>query len=272
MSDEIQRDRVLRVPLHRAVLLAAGKGSRLGELTEDFPKALLEVGDRPIIVHILDGLLSAGIDDVTIVTGHAGRILESEIGNGGNSGLRIRYERQETLDGTARALALAREHLSGDQFFFGWGDILVPAHDYRAVIRASRFAEATIAVNYVRDPYAGAAVYLEPPAEGEATDRPERQGGKVVRIVEKPSRGTSTTHWNNAGFGVLGPSIWPKIPALEPSARGEYELPPAIAALVDAGATVRAVPIEGQWFDIGTPEDLEAARAAYSRGGARYDD
>ncbi|MEO9256546.1 MAG: nucleotidyltransferase family protein [Tepidiformaceae bacterium] len=272
MSEEQSPDRVLRVPLHRAVLLAAGKGTRLGELTENFPKPLLEVGGRPIIVHILDGLLSAGIDDVSIVTGHAGDILEREIGNGGASGLRIRYERQETPDGTARALALAREHLSGDQFFFGWGDILVPSHDYRAVIRASRFADATIAVNYVRDPFAGAAVYIEPPAGDAASGKPETQGGKVTRIVEKPPRGTSTTHWNNAGFGVLGPSIWPKIHALQPSARGEYELPEAIAALVEDGATVRAVPIEGQWFDIGTPEELETARAAYSRGGARYDD
>jgi NDP-sugar pyrophosphorylase family protein len=271
MSEPISPDRVLRVPLHRAVLLAAGKGSRLGELTENFPKPLLEVGGRPIIVHILDGLLAAGIDDVTIVTGHAASVLEREIGNGGNSGLQIRYERQEALDGTARALALAREHLAGDQFFFGWGDVLVQPHDYRAVIRASRFAEATIAINYVRDPFAGAAVYLEPPA-ADAPGKPETEGGKVVRIVEKPPRGTSTTHWNNAGFGVLGPSIWPKIHALPPSPRGEYELPEAIGALVESGATVRAVPTEGQWFDIGTPQDLEAARAAYSRGGARYDD
>ena len=248
-------DRVLRVPLHRAVVLAAGKGTRLGALTEHFPKPLLDVGGRPIIVRILDGLISAGIDEVTIVTGHFADILERAIGFGGASGIAIRYVRQHSLDGTARAITLARPHLGDEPFFFGWGDILVQPHDYRSVIRASRFADATIAVNYVRDPWAGAAVYIDA-EDGQNT---------VTRIIEKPPRGTSTTHWNNAGFGVLGPAIWPAIDRLQPSSRGEYELSQAITALVDSGARVTAVPVEGPWFDIGTPEDLEAARASYNR-------
>ncbi len=250
---------VLRVQLHRAVLLAAGRGTRLGELTEKIPKPMLDVGGKPIIVRILDGLLTAGIDDVTIITGHAGDVLEYELGNGGDSGLTIRYARQHQIDGTARALALAREHLGNEPFFFAWGDVLVQPHDYRSVIRASRMADAAIAVNYVRDPWAGAAVYIDS----------EDGAGVITRIIEKPPRGTSTTHWNNAGFGVLTSAIWEHIDRLQPSSRGEYELPQAIAALVESGATVRSVPVEGPWFDIGTPEELEAARAAYSRGGAR---
>lgn len=245
---------ILRVQLRKAVILAAGRGTRLGELTAHYPKALIQVGDRPIIVHILDGLLEAGIDDVTIITGHAGRILQREIGNGGQSGIAIRYVEQTELDGTAHGIALARDHLGDAPFFFGWGDILVQPRDYRAVIRASRTADAAIAVNFVRDPFAGAAVYIDG----------EDGRGPVTRIVEKPPKGTSTTHWNNAGFGVLTGAIWPEIDALEPSPRGEYELPQAIAALVDKGARVIASPVEGPWFDIGTPEDLQHARDAYS--------
>jgi dTDP-glucose pyrophosphorylase len=85
----------------------------------------------------------------------------------------------------------------------------------------------------------------------------------VERLVEKPPRGTSTTRWNNAGLGVLGPSIWSYINALTPSARGEYELPQAIAALVATGGAIRAVPVKGIWFDIGTPDDLALARAQF---------
>ena len=87
----------------------------------------------------------------------------------------------------------------------------------------------------------------------------------VQRIVEKPAKGTSTTHWNNAGLSVLGPAIWSEIDQLEASARGEYELPQAVAALVASGARVVAVPVEGEWFDVGTAEDLERARAGFGK-------
>jgi NDP-sugar pyrophosphorylase family protein len=238
--------------VEKAVLLAAGRGTRLGPLTERVPKPLLSVAGRPIIVHILDGLFKAGIRDVTIVTGYLAEKLEAELGNGAGSGMELRYVRQESLDGTAHALALARDHLGDSRFFVGWGDILVRPENFRAIVRAARLADAAIAVNEVDDPSPGAAVYVD-------------DAMVVQRIVEKPPPGTSTTHWNNAGLAILGPDIWPHIEALAPSARGEYELPRAVASLVASGARVVAAPIEGPWFDIGTPENLEAARAAFGR-------
>jgi NDP-sugar pyrophosphorylase family protein len=235
-----------------AVVLAAGRGTRLGDLTADAPKPLLGVGGRPILVRILDGLIRAGIDDVVIVTGYLGDRIGAEIGNGAASGLSVRYLRQEQFDGTARAVALAREHLGDERFVFAWGDILVRPENYRAAVRRSRLADAVIAVNEVDDPWAGAAVYVD-------------DAMRVTRIVEKPAPGASTTRWNNAGFGVLGPEIWPLIDRLGPSSRGEYELPQAIAALIESGATVIACPVEGPWFDVGTPEQLEAARREFGR-------
>ena len=236
----------------RAVLLAAGRGTRLGAITANYPKPLLEVGGRPIIAHILDGLVRAGIEKVAVVSGHFASLLESELGNGSHAGVAIRYFRQERLEGTARALALARAFVGEEPFFFSWGDIMVRSGNYQAVLKAARFADAVVAVNRVEDPFAGAAVYVD-------------GAMRVVEIVEKPLPGSSATNWNNAGFGVLGPSIWTEIDRLEPSARGEYELPAAIAALIAGGATVRAVAVEGPWFDVGTPEDLEAARAVFGR-------
>ncbi len=235
----------------RAVLLAAGRGTRLGHLTERFPKPMLEVAGKPIIGHILTGLAAAGIRKVSIVTGHCADVLEEGVGDGGDLGIQVRYCRQPRPEGTARAVSLARRHLGAEPFFFGWGDILVPGACYRQVLDAlDPPFEAALAVNPVEDPWAGAAVYVDDEM-------------RIQRMVEKPPRGTSSTNWNNAGLGLLPPAIWPLVDALRPSSRGEYELPQAIAALVQQGTPVRAVPVQGRWFDIGTPEDLASARAGY---------
>lgn len=239
----------------KAVILAAGRGTRLGRLTDDIPKALVDVGGKPLIVHALDGLMEAGLAEFMVVTGYRGDQVEYELGNGGGAGVEIRYARQRQLEGTARALALARDWLGRERFFVTWADILVPRPNYWRVIRASRTADAAIAVNFTDEPSSGAAVYVDSP-DGD---------GLVTRIVEKPARGSSTTNWNNAGLAVLGASAWDYIDRLTPSPRGEYELPQAVASMVEAGMRVRAVPVEGQWFDVGTPKDLERARASLSR-------
>lgn len=226
-------------------MLAAGRGTRLGELTAATPKALVQVAGSPVIVRILAGLRDAGIREALVVTGHLAGTVEAALGDGSAVGLSLVYRRQEQLDGTARALALAGDWLGDDRFAFAWADTLVHPSNYVRVLGAA--GEAVIAVNRVDDPSAGAAVTVD-------------SNWRVLSLVEKPPPGTSRTPWNNAGIGVLGPSIWPVIAALPLSPRGEYELPAAIAALVAAGADVRAVPIEGGWFDIGTPEALEAAR------------
>lgn len=236
----------------KAVLLAAGRGTRLGALTAETPKPLLDVGGRPVIVRILEGLVAAGIREAVVVTGHLADALRRGIEAADLRGVRLEFRRQETLDGTARALALARDFVGDDTFFFGWGDIVVRPENYATVLRAAvRDVAAVIAVNEVDDPAGGAAVYVD-------------DALRVQRIVEKPPPGTSSTRWNNAGFGVLTARAWPAIEALKPSPRGEYELPQAIAALAGAGEKVVAVPVEGPWIDIGTPEDLEAARRAFA--------
>ena len=234
-----------------AVLLAAGRGARLGDLTRETPKPLLEIGGRPLLVRILGALSAAGVVSAIVVTGYRADDIEEALGRAALP-IELRFVRQTELSGTGRALQLARPLLGTGPFAFAWGDIAVAASNYARLLAVSE-GELAIAVNAVDDPAEGAAVYVD-------------EAGLVRRIVEKPPPGTSMTGWNNAGFGVLDDRIWPAIEALQPSARGEYELPRAIAALVDQGVPVRAVAVEGPWFDIGTPVNLSAAREAADNG------
>ena len=230
------------------VLLAAGRGTRLGELTAVTPKPLLEVGGKAIIVRIIEGLRDAGVRDLTVVVGYRAEAVEAALADGSRWGMTLRCVRQAEVNGTATALRFARPFLGEGPFFAGWGDIVLDPANYARVIGAAAATGSALAMNPVDDPWAGGAVYVD-------------ESMRVTRLVEKPPKGTSTTGWNNAGLFVLPPEIWRFVDDLRPSVRGEYELPQAIAAMIEAGVPTIGVPIEGPWFDIGTPENLQAARA-----------
>ncbi len=165
----------------RAVLVAAGRGTRLGALTESTPKPLLEVAGRPILVRILDALHAAGLRDVAIITGYRGEMIRSELGNGAAVGMHIEYREQTELDGTARALSLARDFVGNEPFAFGWGDIVMRPENYRSVVRAARLADGALAVNAMDDLSQGGAVLV----------RNEGDMLFATGLVEKPAPGPS---------------------------------------------------------------------------------
>ncbi|MDX2167148.1 MAG: sugar phosphate nucleotidyltransferase [Deltaproteobacteria bacterium] len=240
-----------------AVVLAAGRGSRMGALTATTPKPLLAVAGRPLIAHVLGGLAAAGVRRAVVVTGYLGAQLEAALGDGSALGLALTYRRQQQADGTARALLLAADALDDAPFVVCWGDILVPAGFYGEFVArfAARPCDAQLAVNAVDDPWRGAAVYVD-------------ADGRVTRLEEKPPRGSSTTGWNNAGIMLFTPLVLDYARRLTPSARGEYELPQAVTQMVRDGRHVTAVPVRGPWSDVGTPDDLAAAQALFA-GAAR---
>ena len=226
-------------------MLAAGRGTRMKHLTEDRPKPMLAVGGKPILEHVLGRLRQAGFAETLIVTGYRGRMIEEHFRG---YPMRIVYRVQETLDGTGSAARLAHEFVGSDNFLLTFGDILVSAADYAGVAASLELdpsTEAVLGVKWVDDPWQGAAVY--------------EQGGMVCRIVEKPARGTSATHWNSAGLYAFRPSIFDELETIPKSPRGEYELPTAIEQMLARGARVRIYAIQGAWRDVGRPEDLPAA-------------
>jgi NDP-sugar pyrophosphorylase family protein len=236
-----------------AVLLAAGRGKRLGALTALTPKPLLDIAGSPLISHIAGALVVAGLTHFIVIAGYLFEQIEAwaKTWQNENPEIKITTVRQPELNGTGGAMLAARTHLAGlPRFVFGWGDILMDRANYPRFINHARIDDydLMLAVNRVKDPFRGAAVYLTPHMT-------------VERLDEKPALGTATTQWNNAGLFATGPIIFDYLVRLQPSARGELEIPGAITQMLADGRLVRAVDVRGFWSDIGTPEDLEKTRA-----------
>src|SRR5512139_879062 len=193
-----------------AVILAAGRGTRMGSLTAHVTKPLLPLRGQPIIEHILTGLRAAGVGKAIIITGYRAEQIEGCLGGGEHLGVELTYCRQAQADGTARALLLAREAVGDGPFLLSWSDIVVESEQYRLMLDEFERApcDALLTVNAIDDPWQGAAVYVD-------------ENWRVLRLIEKPPRGSSQTPWNNAGIFVFTHVIFDYAERLAPSARGE---------------------------------------------------
>ncbi|MBS1874392.1 MAG: nucleotidyltransferase family protein [Acidobacteria bacterium] len=233
--------------IKQAVVLAAGRGTRMGGLTADLPKPMLPVHGRPILEHVFDGLASVGVERFFVVVGYLHEVVEAHFRDWR---LPVEFRLQETVDGTGSATRLAREFVGADPFLLTFGDILCGPAAYTRCARMlldNPATKAVLGVKDVDDPWRGAAVYVN----GE---------GVIHRIIEKPPIGTSTTRWNSAGLYSMDPVVFPYLDRLTPSARGEYELTSIFDLMMADGLELRISPIIEEWRDIGYPADLEAVR------------
>jgi len=231
--------------IKKAVTLAAGRGTRMGDLTTDCPKPMLPLAGRPMLAHQIERMEEAGVEQILVVVGYKAEMVEEHFATHPPTKAKLSYVPQVKRDGTGSATLLAREFCGGDPFLMTYGDILVDAHVYSSLFGAADDAEMAITLKHVEDPYQGAAVYVD--------------GDRVMKIIEKPPKGTSTTSWNNAGIYVFQPSIFEELDRIGLSPRGEYELTDAVHQLVESGRPVRWKAIEGFWRDVGRPEDLSHA-------------
>ena len=109
----------------KAVLLAAGKGTRMRELTTDLPKPMIAVRGQPILRHIVDGLKAAGVTHFQIVVGYRADVVTDYFGDGSKLGISVEYATQVVQDGTGRVVELARDVAGVDPFILSYGDILL---------------------------------------------------------------------------------------------------------------------------------------------------
>jgi dTDP-glucose pyrophosphorylase len=229
--------------IDKAVVLAAGRGMRMRELTADLPKPMIEVRGKPVLQHIVEGLRDAGVRRFLIIVGYHAETVRNFFGDGGRNNVGIEYATQTVQDGTGRVVNLARDFTGGSPFILSYGDILISPVNYKGVIDLPDNCEAIITVTRGEDVSKGGAVFVNEQME-------------LVDLREKPKSGEPTSPWYNAGLYAFRPSIFEFIARLEPSPRGEYELTDAIRALARSGETVKAVELTGEWADVRDPEVL----------------
>ncbi|HEV7401274.1 MAG TPA: sugar phosphate nucleotidyltransferase [Chthoniobacteraceae bacterium] len=226
----------------KAVLLAAGRGTRMRGLTEDLPKPMLAVRGKPILQHIVEGLRDAGVERILIVVGWRADVVQDFFGDGAKFGVRIEYTTQMVQDGTGRVVDLAREFAGEDAFVLSYGDILIAPENYRRLV-APGSAEALVSVKHNPGEVAkGGAVFID-------------ENFRMTDLREKPKPGEPTSPWYNAGVYCFRPSIFAHTARLEKSPRGEYELTDAIRTLGQS-AHVQVIELTGDWADVRDPEVL----------------
>jgi mannose-1-phosphate guanylyltransferase len=228
----------------RALVLAAGVGSRLRPYTDRCPKPMLNVGGDPILSYNLVMLADAGIRDVVVNLHYLPEVVREHVGDGSAWGLHVTYSEEPTLRGTAGALVPFAESFRSGTFVIVFGDNLLDI-DLVAMSAAhqSHRAVATLAV-YSRDDVTQSGV-----AELGENDR-------VDRFVEKPRPGETTSHWVNAGVVIAEPALLDYVPSDGASDLGRDVLP-----AVQARGGLYAYRMSGGlwWFD--RAEDYRAALA-----------
>ncbi len=226
----------------KAVLLAAGKGTRMKELTDDIPKPMLEVRGKPILLHIVEGLRAAGVTDFCVIVGYRADVVRDFFGDGSKFGVRVCYATQVVQDGTGRVVELAKEFAGNDAFVLSYGDILIDPENY-ARLTGLGDAEGIVTVKHNEGEMAkGGCVVVN--ARFELTD-----------LIEKPA-GPAPSPWYNAGVYTFRASIFDFTARLKLSKRGEYELTDAIRELAQSGKVVRVAELSGDWADVRDPEVL----------------
>ena len=235
------------------------------ELTADLPKPMIKVRNKPILLHILEGLQAAAIKNFLIIVGYHSETVRNYFGDGTCFGLRIHYATQAVQDGTGRVVNLARDFVGNSAFVLGYGDILIDPPNYKRLIDLMDDVEAIVTVTSGEDVSKGGAVFLneqmelvdlreksQPDSRAATLQVATQQKGQIGNVPHKEL----SSPWYNAGLYAFRPSIFEFTAKLQPSPRGEYELTDAIRNLAHSGKKVKALELTGQWADVRDPEIL----------------
>ncbi|WP_265111023.1 bifunctional sugar-1-phosphate nucleotidylyltransferase/acetyltransferase [Halosolutus halophilus] len=217
----------------KAIVLAAGEGTRIRPLSRSVPKPMLPVADRPLVAHTVDAAIDAGVDEVVLVVGYEAATVRDYFGSE-YRGVTVSYAVQDEQAGTAHAVDAASAHLDGP-FAVLNGDNLYDPAAIEALITAC--------------PAVCAVEVDEPRNYGVLST--DASGETVTGIVEKPAE--PPTNLANAGAYAFPERAteWLAVPTSE---RGEREITDVLARVIDHH-DVTPVPVD-RWLDVGRPWEL----------------
>jgi UTP--glucose-1-phosphate uridylyltransferase len=252
--------------IRKAVIPAAGKGSRLRPLTLAMPKETLPIVNKPAIHHIIHALKLAGIEDVIIVSGYKKHALldyfsspeyENEEMQELN-GLNFLFATQSNPIGIADAVGKSKSLVGNEPFVVIFGDTIIEPPDYLKKMIDSHVntrihdknLAATVGIMEVEDVERWGIVELSKERVGECI--------RISGLVEKPKKDEAPSNWAIAGCYVFEPVIFDAIRDIlrePPGARGEYQITDAMRKLIEKGFSVYALPLKVAHYDLGTMED-----------------
>ena len=226
--------------IKNALILAAGKGTRMWPLTENNPKPLLPIGGLPIIERQIYELKKIGVENIHILIGYQMKDISDRLKNGKEYGVHINYITQEEQKGTGHAVVQAKGIIE-DRFYCINGDMIINAENLRNL-------------NQDNDHLAMMVTEVEDCSNFGVV---ESQNNYLVSIIEKGVKGKGTV---NAGSYIFDKRIFKAIDGIGKSIRGEYELTDALQSIAEE---IRIVNHIGFWKDIGSPWDLITANEIY---------
>lgn len=210
-------------------------------LTKALPKEMLQVGDKPIIEHVIDQFKEAGVSKVFVVTGYRKDAIMNYLGNGEQFGMSIAYLFQEKKDGLAKAIYEANDFIKERCAIVLGDNLLYPKDTLKKLIalHEEKNATSSIVVHKIEDPSRFGVAELD-------------ANGKIMELEEKPENPKSDLAI--VGMYVFEPEIFKTIEQIEPGKNGEYQITDAMRLQIEQGKDLYALEHEGEWFDIGTKD------------------
>lgn len=216
----------------KAIVLAAGEGSRLKPFTATRPKVMIPVGNKPILEYVVNALQESGIIDIILVVGYKREKIMDYFADGHKWGVNITYVEQFQQLGTAHALRQA-SHLIKDHFLVINGDTVIDASAIKEIMRHQT----------------GEAVMLTV-----TVDKAQKYGvvqthNNLVKSIDEKPKHKEVGNTVNAGVYCFSPKIFDFLEYMDISERGDYEITDAIKKMIDTGIPVRAVHTSATWMD-----------------------